>query len=360
MSALPEQRDPRMDLVAQIKSPHVRTQIEAALPEGVSIERFERAAATAILTRPDLLNADRASLFQALVRCAHTGLMPDGRQAAIVAYGRKASCLTMIGGYRDLLAEHGWILRASSVRQADQFDYTDEPPAITHRKARENRGPVVFAYAVAVHRDGRREQAVLTADEIQKRRAKAQTQGVWNEWEDEQAAKTAGKYLASRIGLAPSDRVQRLLDVDTRDAADVLYNRPQLAGSPPPPADPPAPSRGGDGQPSGADESPPFVPAAGGDEWLPEDAVFEDEPSPQPLAGAEFAAEFVPPNGKYSKPPEGPKTLAEIHESNPGWLKWALKTVTDPPAYREALELFAEAFAPDLWQEALAAREVAS
>src|SRR3546814_8922350 len=65
-------------------------EFRAALPAHVSVEKFTRVAQTAIQNQPDLANVDRKSLFGAIVRLAQDGLLPDGREAAIVKFGNQA------------------------------------------------------------------------------------------------------------------------------------------------------------------------------------------------------------------------------------------------------------------------------
>jgi hypothetical protein len=70
---------------------------------------------------------------------------------------------------------------------------------------------------------------------------------------------------------------------------------------------------------------------------------YEDE-NRQATIAADYAAGFIPPNGKYSeRGAQGPLTLAEIAEVNPGWIKWARANVTSPDGFVEALRIFAEA-----------------
>jgi recombination protein RecT len=74
-------------------------QFAAALPKHISVEKFTRVALTAIQNNPDLaVKADRRSLFGACVRLAQDGLLPDGREAAIVMFGDKAQAMPMISG----------------------------------------------------------------------------------------------------------------------------------------------------------------------------------------------------------------------------------------------------------------------
>ncbi len=63
---------------------------QAELPSHIPVERFKRTIITALNLNPDLRKADRGSLFNAAVKCAHDGLYPDGREAALVVYKTKA------------------------------------------------------------------------------------------------------------------------------------------------------------------------------------------------------------------------------------------------------------------------------
>lgn len=44
---------------------------------------------TAVQSNPALLSADRQTLFQACMKCAQDGLLPDGREAALVIFRTK-------------------------------------------------------------------------------------------------------------------------------------------------------------------------------------------------------------------------------------------------------------------------------
>src|SRR5579872_7163533 len=61
----------------------------AVLPGNIPVERFKRMVITALNTNPDLAQADRRSLFNSCIKCASDGLLPDGREAALVVYNTK-------------------------------------------------------------------------------------------------------------------------------------------------------------------------------------------------------------------------------------------------------------------------------
>ena len=64
-------------------------QIATALPKHITVERFNRVVLTALNQQPDLVKADRRSLFSACVEAAKDGLYPDGKQAALVLFNTK-------------------------------------------------------------------------------------------------------------------------------------------------------------------------------------------------------------------------------------------------------------------------------
>jgi recombination protein RecT len=83
-------------------------------PPHVSVEKFKRVAMTAIQNTPALVNADRRSLFGAFVRLAQDGLLPDGREAAVVMFGNKAQAMPMIAGILKKIRQSGEVAKVSA------------------------------------------------------------------------------------------------------------------------------------------------------------------------------------------------------------------------------------------------------
>ena len=110
---------------------------EALSGTGVSAGRFLATAKTAIQTHSDqkgLEAADRASLFLAIKKAAGDGLMPDGREAALVIYNTKQNDGTwskqvqyqpMVQGLVKLARKSGEIekLGAFIVHEQDSFKF---------------------------------------------------------------------------------------------------------------------------------------------------------------------------------------------------------------------------------------------
>lgn len=390
------QRTPQQELVEWVSGEERLAQIEQALPEGISLDRFSRATHTALLAKPELVKADRASLYIAILNAAQAGLVPDGKQGAIVVYNtkvkddqgerwiEKAQFLPMIGGVRDTLAEFGWSLRTAVVYEGDEFAYDEAEARITHRPPRLgiDRGAIQGAYAIALHKDGRREAIVMTKEEIDYVRDKSsRSKKVWEEWYTRMAEKTPGHRLAKKLALDPKDkaRIDRIINADELapgEAATMLYGPRAIVATELPPAEehqsPPS---------AGTGEAPPV-----GDEARPLSADSptdaDDEPEPEPAedggepeivdetsdadvkALADTAAMFIPPNGIYAQGGKnGPKSLSEIHATGADgekWIKWALGKITAPQDYVDAVWRFARVYLPEAYTEVLAKKEASA
>lgn len=369
------------DLATWVRSDDRRAQLARALPEDVSIDRFERLTTTALLQRPDLLDADQTSLWFALLEAAKRGLAPDGRQGVINVYRTKvkrggkeewipvAQFLPMIGGVRDELARFGWALRTQVVYASDEFDYDEASDRVTHRRARlgSPRGEIIGAWAQGIRlRDGFRMNLVMDRAQIDEVREKAKGgDRLWDTWYDRACEKTVGHRLAKKLPLDPKERarIDRII-VEQRDPAEELYGPAEISESLPAAAS----ELGAAGEP--ADPAPAAPPPAPDDEPEPTAAEPEPEaePAPAPESGeadvqalADAASRYIPPNGKYAAGGQyGPKSLMEIAESGEDgarWLKWALGKISEPPEYAAAIWSFSRVFAPALYQEALARRE---
>jgi recombination protein RecT len=232
-------RSPMQELVSTVRGDQFRQQIAAALPGNVSPERFQRVTVTAINQNPDLVAVDRQTLFSAVIRCAQDGLLPDGREAALVVFndkkaagGKRATYLPMVSGYRKISAKHGLSLEAFLVFENDEFDYElGYEPVLRHKPPRlgSDRGEVLGAYAVARHIDGRKWLDVMSRDEIEKVRAvsRAATSeyGPWvNHW-GEMARKTVARRLFKQLPLDDVDEA----DAKVIEAGDADADLPSLA-----------------------------------------------------------------------------------------------------------------------------------
>lgn len=184
-------------------------ELKAALPAHVTVEKFTRVAQTAIQNNPDLLNVDRKSLFGAIVRLAQDGLLPDGREGAIVKFGNQAQAMPMIAGVLKKIRQSGDVAKISAqvVYENDHFvvsygfdeDVTHNPPPLD-----KPRGKAIGAYATAVLKDGSRLLEVMSLEEIEKVRnvSRAKGAGPWVQWWGEMARKTVMRRLSKRLPMS--------------------------------------------------------------------------------------------------------------------------------------------------------------
>lgn len=209
-------------------------QFAAALPKHISVEKFTRVALTAVQNNPDLATkADRRSLFGACVRLAQDGLLPDGREAAIVMFGDKAQAMPMIAGILRKIRQSGDVSRVSAhvVYEHDEFvwrlgfdeDITHNPPPLD-----QPRGKPIGAYATAVLKDGSRLLEVMSLEEIEKVRAvsRAKGNGPWVQWWGEMARKTVMRRLSKRLPMSTDIETEFERD-ETLPEDTVLEHQPQ-------------------------------------------------------------------------------------------------------------------------------------
>ena len=216
-----------IDVIRAELNGRMRPQLEMALPKHVSVEKFNRVALTAISQNPTLLDADRRSLFAACVTAAQLGLVTDGvlGEAYLVPYKGKVQ---LIPGYRGLLKLVRQSGEISSV-DVDTIHENDEVNLVAGDESRfevktdwRNRGEVIGAYAIAHFKDGGRQRAIMTFEEIEAIR-KASPSGnspAWKNHYGEMAKKSVFRRLAKMLPL--STEAQHALGVqDAHDAGKI-------------------------------------------------------------------------------------------------------------------------------------------
>jgi recombination protein RecT len=200
-------------------------QFAAVLPAHIPVERFGRVVLTAVQTNPELLNVDRRSLWNACMRAAQDGLMPDGRLGALVVYNDKrrgpiAQWLPMIAGIRQKVRNSGEVItwEVHTVHERDLFDFQlGDAPMISHRPVRGDRGKIVAAYSIAVMKTGDRSREVMWIDEIEdiRKASKAGNSGPWVTHYGEMVKKTVAKRHAKVLPM--SSDLDDLLRRDDED-----------------------------------------------------------------------------------------------------------------------------------------------
>lgn len=184
-------------------------QLKAALPAHITVEKFNRTLMTSIQTNPKILECSRPSVFAAVMRAAQDGLLPDGKEAAIVGYGTNAQYMPMVSGILKKVRNSGELSSITSqvVYEKDEFEYwIDENGEHLKHKPHfgGDCGAVKLTYALARTKDGAVYIEVMTEDQMDAIRnvSKSKT-GPWaGPFADEMRRKSAIRRLSKRLPMS--------------------------------------------------------------------------------------------------------------------------------------------------------------
>lgn len=214
----------------------IMPEIVGGLPANVSPERFQAAFMTAAAGEPKIFQCSPQSIRTALLKCAADGLVPDGRQAALVPFRVKdgpmiCQYIPMVQGIISRARELGDIegINAQPIYEKDHFIWhqgDDEKIDHTPATLGKPRGEIIGAYAIfkvagrIVHRE------VMDKDAIDKARAvsMAKNSPAWNNWYSEMARKTVIRRGAKYVPM--SDKLRTLIE---RDDEFVDFSQPTSA-----------------------------------------------------------------------------------------------------------------------------------
>lgn len=190
-------------------------QFQKALPSHLPVARFRRVIETAVQMNPRLLQCDRRSLAQACMLAAQDGLLPDGRDGAIVMYksqgGFTAQWMPMIFGIRKKVHNSGELLdwNVQVVQEGDEFEFElgDNPfirhrPSLTGGRSR----PVIAAYSIATYKNGFKSREFMNIDQIEEVR-RATSRGEKGPWSNkvfypEMCRKTVARLHAKQLPMS--------------------------------------------------------------------------------------------------------------------------------------------------------------
>ena len=191
--------------------------VQSVLPDSVKMPTFTRCAAVAIASSKELVNADKDSVIMSLTQCAKDGLVPDNKEAAIVAFNTnvagkgqpkqwvtKAQYMPMIDGVMKRARMSGQIsvLSSKAVFSEDQFDYwMDENGEHINYRPTFKGGEMRLAFAFAKLTTGELIVEVMSKSDVDKVRAssKTGTYGPWKDWYDRMACKVVMHRLGKRL-----------------------------------------------------------------------------------------------------------------------------------------------------------------
>ena len=234
------------------------------LPPNISPEKFMRVVITAAQNNPDLLTANRPSFYNASIKCAQDGLIPDGQEAVLTVFKGQVVYMPMIRGILKKVRNSGELasVDAQVVYANDGYEsWLDEKGQhFKHKKSLTDRGEPILTYAYALTKDGALYFEEVTEEQMGKIEGIAKTSNVWKgAFRDEMKRKSALRRLSKRLPM--STDLQGVIERDNE-----LYELPQGPVAPaqptssrldniveaqvvPIPETPPAPNGDGNGKP---------------------------------------------------------------------------------------------------------------
>lgn len=227
---------------------------ERALPAHLEREAptFTLCALTHIRRSDALMRCDKDTLLMALIQAAHFGLLPDGKQCALVPYGKEARFMPMVEGLTDMMYRSGAVtsVRRGLIRKNDTWAIEPSAPPPHDFSFRPDlladRGEPIIAYAFCWMRGGGRSE-VLTftraeaeahrdryskayqnaekarqnnATDFEKNPYRGKYHSTWHDEFNKMWQKTPVRMLAKEVSTSPEMRLLLLAD----DAADSTIN----------------------------------------------------------------------------------------------------------------------------------------
>jgi len=229
------------------------------LPSHITVDKFQRTIATAALSNPKLLECDRQSLLIAAMKLAQDGLLPDGREAALVPFKTRVKednqwvdkwlvqPMPMAWGLRKKVLQSGEVISlqvgvvyAVEILEGHFIYEIGIDPPIRHRPKLDmteeemSDDNLVAAYSIARIRNGDDEPfwsvEVMRKAEVLKVRQMSQTgalgktdrqgkpippKGPWVDWQPEMWKKTVLRRHTKVLPMSGD-----ILDTLERDAAE--------------------------------------------------------------------------------------------------------------------------------------------
>jgi recombination protein RecT len=206
--------------------------------------KFASALTYSVQKNPKLLDADRASLFNAGMACAEFKLYPSNvaGEAFIIPYKGKAQFQLGYQGLITLLARAGFAIHSEIVRKNDKFEYEGGlVPKLHHSykpfQTAEERGEPVGAYATASTNGIAIYHKVMSAAEIlgikEFSQAKESEYSPWNGKNDPELwmwKKTVIKQLAKLI--PKTEEITKAIAIDNEESTIAARQSQLDAGGP--------------------------------------------------------------------------------------------------------------------------------
>jgi recombination protein RecT len=158
----------------------MKPRLATALPPHLDADRLLRVVITVLQINPALLDCDRASLYGAVMTCAHLGLEPDGvlGHAWLVPSRGKVQLVPGYLGFIALARDSGLVtsINAQAVHWNDHFEYAyGLNERLEHIPAGGDRGEITHFYAYARLKDGGHHFDVMSRGEVDAVRGRSES-----------------------------------------------------------------------------------------------------------------------------------------------------------------------------------------
>lgn len=211
-----------------LASDEMREKIQSMLPPGVDIDRFSQTVISAIQNNPDVLSADRQSLYNSVQRAAADGLLPDGKEGAMVVFstktGKQVQWMPMVEGIIKQMGKAGIKAYAVSVYEGEEFSIwnDDDGQHVLHKPNPFGSNKSAIGVFACAKFDGQTYVEALNMEDIEQIRAssRAANGGPWAAWPGRMAQKSALHRLKKRLPILD----QKILDSlrDPEEHPDVV------------------------------------------------------------------------------------------------------------------------------------------
>lgn len=190
----------------------MKAQIAQALPKHLTAERIIQMSATLVARNPKIAECSASSIIGAVMEASILGFKPVQAlgQCYFIPYGGAIQFQVGYKGWIDLARRSGQIktIYAHVVREGDQFEYElGLEPKLKHTPKSDIGAKITHTYAVCHYINGGHSFAVLTRDEVERRRMRNPSQkgnpsGAWASDYEEMAKAKAIKALAKYMPLS--------------------------------------------------------------------------------------------------------------------------------------------------------------
>lgn len=238
---------PLLVISQALSSPEMRGQFLSMLPKNVEVDFFTEVTMMALRQSPELLQADRQTLYDSCLTLARRGLLPDKKEAALVVFNtkdgnqwvKKVQALPMVEGIIKEMAKAGVKAYAVSVYKNDfiKFFNDDAGQHVNHEPVVfGDRGERVGCFAAGRTTDGRTYVEAMNNEDLAKIRSRSKQKdtngnptGTWRSDPERMEQKSALHRLRKRIPILDNaEALQDLKDLEEESDIDLIDPETQV------------------------------------------------------------------------------------------------------------------------------------